>query len=188
MALVAYIRVSTVGQNLEVQRDRVLAHGVEPDHIFEEKKSGKDSKRPALKEALRFVRKGDTFVVTKIDRLARSATDLHKIVEELEAKGVTFKVLDQSVDTSTKEGRLLLGVLALIAEFETEIRKERQMDGIAKAKEDGVKFGRKAKVDQSVIDTVTRMRDEGKLIKDIMAETGLSKATVYRVLSTSAQH
>ncbi|KAB2760941.1 recombinase family protein [Brucella anthropi] len=185
MALVAYIRVSTVGQNLEVQRDRVLAHGVESDHIFEEKKSGVDSGRPALKEALRFVRTGDTFVVTKIDRLARSAADLHRIVKELEQKGVKFRVLDQNVDTDTPTGKLLLGVLALIAEFETEIRKERQMDGIAKAKETGVKFGRKAKVDQSVIDTVTRMRAEGKLIKDIMAETGLSKATVYRVLSST---
>jgi DNA invertase Pin-like site-specific DNA recombinase len=183
VALVAYIRVSSIGQSLEVQRERVTAYGVEADHIFEEKRSGVDSDRPALKEALRFVRKGDTFVVTKIDRLARSASDLHKIVEELEAKGVAFKVLDQQVDTSTKEGRLLFGMLALIAAFETEIRKERQMDGIAKAKADGTKFGRKPQVTPEVAQEITRMRDEGMLIKDIMQKTGLSKATVYRVLS-----
>ncbi|MEJ1118081.1 recombinase family protein [Phyllobacterium sp. CCNWLW109] len=188
MAQVAYIRVSSVGQSLDVQRDKMLALGIEQENIFEEKRSGLDSSRPALKEALRFARKGDEFIVSRIDRLARSASDLLNIVKELEAKGVTFKVLDQQIDTSTSTGKLLLGVLALIAEFETDIRKERQMDGIAKAKAktgaDAVKFGRKTLVTPEVVSEIVRMRDEGVLIKDIMANTRLSKASVYRALSS----
>ncbi|MEZ2132870.1 MULTISPECIES: recombinase family protein [unclassified Sinorhizobium] len=182
MTMVAYIRVSSIGQSLEVQRDKMLALGVEADHIFEEKRSGVDSNRPALKEALRFARKGDTFVVTKIDRLARSATDLLNIVNELKAKGVAFKVLDQDIDTSSPAGRAMLQMLAVFAEFETAIRSERQMDGIAKAKADGTKFGRKPQATEDVVSEIRRMRAEGLLIKDIMKATNLSKATVYRAL------
>lgn len=185
MTLVAYIRVSSVGQSLDVQRDKMLALGIERDHIFAEKRSGLDSTRPALKEALRFARKGDEFIVSRIDRLARSASDLLNIVKELEAKGVTFKVLDQQIDTSTSTGKLLLGMLALIAEFETDIRKERQMDGIEKAKVRGVKFGRTKQVTPDIVADIVRLREEGSLIKDIMAKTGLSKASVYRALGDS---
>ena len=182
MTLVAYIRVSSIGQSLEVQRDKMLALGVEADHIFEEKRSGVDSNRPALKDALRFARKGDTFVITKIDRLARSATDLLNIVSELKTKGVSFRVLDQDIDTGSPAGRAMLQMLAVFAEFETAIRSERQMDGIAKAKEQGTKFGRKAQATDDVVSDIRRMRAEGLLIKEIMKSTGLSKATVYRAL------
>lgn len=185
MTLIAYIRVSSVGQSLEVQRDKMLAAGIAPDHIFEEKRSGVDSNRPALKEALRFARKGDTFVITKIDRLARSATDLLSIVKELEDKGVGLMVLDQSIDTSSPAGRAMLQMLAVFAEFETAIRSERQMDGIAKAKDNGTKFGRKAQATPDVISDIRRMRDEGLLIREIMAKVGMSKASVYRALGTT---
>ncbi|MDH6231049.1 DNA invertase Pin-like site-specific DNA recombinase [Mesorhizobium soli] len=184
MAMVAYIRVSSVGQSLEVQRDKMLALGVQPDHLFEEKRSGVDSNRPALKEALRFARKGDTFVITKIDRLARSATDLLSIVRELQGKGVELQVLDQSIDTSTPAGRAMLQMLAVFAEFETAIRAERQMDGIAKAKVKGTKFGRKVQTTPDVVAEIRRLRDDGQLIKDIMSKTGLSKASVYRALNS----
>jgi DNA invertase Pin-like site-specific DNA recombinase len=185
MTLIAYIRVSSIGQSLEVQRDKMLAAGITPDHIFEEKRSGVDSNRPALKDALRFARKGDTFVITKIDRLARSATDLLSIVKELEDKGVGLMVLDQSIDTSSPAGRAMLQMLAVFAEFETAIRSERQMDGIAKAKESGTKFGRKAQATPDVISDIRRMRDEGLLIREIMAKVGMSKASVYRALGTT---
>lgn len=183
MALVAYIRVSSIGQSLDVQHGKMLAEGVEADHIFAEKRSGVDGNRPALKEALRFVRKGDTFMITKIDRLARSATDLLNIVKRLEDKGVYLKVIDQSIDTSSPAGRAMLQMLAVFAEFETAIRSERQMDGIAKAKADGVKFGRKAQLTAEVVAEIKQLRGDGVLIKDIMSKTGLSKATVYRALS-----
>jgi len=187
MALVSYIRVSSTGQSLEVQRDKMVAVGVQPDHIFEEKRSGVDSNRPALKEALRFARKGDTFVITKIDRLARSATDLLDIVKELQGKGVELKVLDQSIDTSTPAGRAMLQMLAVFAEFETAIRSERQMDGIAKAKEKGTKFGRRAQATPDVIENIRKMRAEGMMIRDIMAKVGLSKASVYRALGADEE-
>ncbi|WGI74535.1 recombinase family protein [Sinorhizobium meliloti] len=182
MTLVAYIRVSSVGQSLEVQRDKMLAAGAQPDHIFEEKRSGVDANRPALKEALRFARKGDTFVITKIDRLARSAADLLSIVKELQGKGVELRVLDQSIDTSNPAGRAMLQMLGVFAEFETAIRAERQMDGIAKAKADGTKFGRKPQATPDVVADIRRMRAEGLMIREIMEKVGLSKASVYRAL------
>ncbi|WP_176056012.1 recombinase family protein [Brucella intermedia] len=186
MAMVAYIRVSSIGQSLDVQRDKMLALGVEPDHIFEEKRSGVDSNRPALKDALRFARKGDTFIITKIDRLARSAADLLAIVKDLQGKGVELRVLDQSIDTSNPAGRAMLQMLGVFAEFETAIRAERQADGIAKARAKGTKFGRKTQATPDVVTEIRRLRGEGMLIKDIMARTGLSKATVYRALDNAS--
>ncbi|WP_296076687.1 recombinase family protein [uncultured Agrobacterium sp.] len=184
MALIGYARVSSVGQELDVQRDKLLKAGVEPDHIFEEKKSGLDSGRPQLKEALRFARKGDTFLVSRVDRLARSSVDLHRIVADLQAKGVTFKCIDQEhIDTTTSNGKLMFGILASIAEFETSLRQERQADGIASAKSKGVKFGRKVQLTDDVVGTIHRMRKEGAMIREIMDATSLSKATIYRALA-----
>jgi DNA invertase Pin-like site-specific DNA recombinase len=98
--------------------------------------SGVDAGRPELKRCLEYLREGDTLLVSKIDRLARSTSDLYRIVSLLAEKGVSFKVIDDpSVDTSSRTGKLVMGMLALIAEFENDIRRERQMDGIAKAKE-----------------------------------------------------
>lgn len=186
MALIGYARVSSIGQSLEVQRGRLLNAGVEPDHLFEEKKSGLDKERPKLKEAMRFARKGDTFLVSRIDRLARSTSDLYRIVGTLQEKGVSFKCLDQEeIDTTSKYGKLMFGILASIAEFETDLRKERQMDGIAGAKSKGVKFGRKVQLTPSVLETVQKMKADGALIREIMEATTLSKATVYRALAAS---
>ena len=136
MAVVGYARVSTSGQDYETQVERLKAFGA--DKIFSEKKSGLDGKRPELLRCLEYVREGDTLVVTKLDRLARSTADLYRMVTELGDKGVAFKVLDDPlVDTTSRTGKLVMGVLALIAEFEADIRKERQMEGIAKAKARG---------------------------------------------------
>jgi DNA invertase Pin-like site-specific DNA recombinase len=188
MVMIGYARVSSVGQSLDVQREKLSAAGVEPDHLYEEKLSGLDSNRPKLKEAIRHARAGDTFIVSRIDRLARSASDLYRIVGELEAKGVGFKCIDQSeIDTTTNQGKLLFGILSSIAEFETGLRSERQMDGIKAAQAKGVQFGRKAKATNDVAASVRKMRDEGLLIREIMTKTGLSKATVYRALASTEQ-
>ncbi|ESX96698.1 recombinase family protein [Mesorhizobium sp. LNJC403B00] len=184
MADLAYIRVSSIGQSLDVQRDKMLAAGVEPKNIFEEKRSGLDTGRPELKACLRALRRGDTLLITRIDRLARSATDLLNIVRGLDKDGVSLRVLDQQIDTSSPAGRAMLQMLAVFAEFETAIRAERQMDGIAKAKADGTKFGRKLKATPERSAEIRRMRyDQGKTVPEIMKATGLSKASVYRVLS-----
>ena len=183
MALVGYARVSTLGQSLEVQREKLET--AEADKIFEEKKSGIDTHRPALKQCLEYLREGDTLLISRIDRLARSAEDLLRIVRELEEKRVTLRVIDQSIDTRDAAGKAFLGMLAVFAEFETNIRKERQMDGIAKAKAKGTRFGRKPALTPEVIASIQTMRLEDELtVPEIMAKTGLSKATVYRALSS----
>ena len=180
MATIGYARVSSVGQSLEVQQDKLNEYGC--TKIYREKRSGTTANRPQLKQCLDYVRDGDVLVITKLDRLARSTLDLHKIVEQLNSKNVGFKVLDQSIDTTTKEGRLMFSILASIAEFETELRKERQLDGIAKAKANGVHFGRKAKLTDDQIEEMQSKRAEGVLIRELMSEYKLSKASIYRLL------
>ena len=178
MALVGYARVSSVGQTLDVQRQK-LKHC---DRLFEETQSGTNANRPALAECLRYVRDGDTLVVTRLDRLARSTLHLCQIAAELEENKVNLRVLDQSIDTSDATGRLLFNMLGAIAQFETELRAERQMDGILRAKARGVQFGQKHKLTTEQILEMQRKRDDGMLIKELMAEYSLSKASVYRYL------
>lgn len=180
MATVGYARVSSVGQSLEVQLEKLNEYGC--TKTYKEKKSGTTANRPELKKCLDYVRDGDVLVITKLDRLARSTLDLHRIVHGLNKKKVGFKVLDQSIDTTTKEGRLMFSILASIAEFETELRNERQVEGIAKAKSNGVKFGRKATLTPEQVSEMRSKRADGILIKDLMSEYGLSKASVYRLL------
>lgn len=184
MALVGYARVSTLGQSLDVQVEKLRKVGV--DKLFEEKRSGVDAQRPALRQCLEYLREGDTLIISRIDRLARSAEDLLRIVRELDTKQVTLKVLDQSIDTRDAAGKAFLGMLAVFAEFETNIRKERQMDGIAKAKAKGTRFGRKPALTNETVKTIKVMREEGATVPAIMDKTGLSKATVYRALSSSS--
>jgi len=181
MPMVGYARVSTIGQSLDVQLSKLEKFGC--DQIFKDKHTGTTADRPALKECRTYVRKGDSLVITKLDRLARSTYHLTQIAEELKEKEVDLIVLDQNIDTSTPTGKLLFNMLASIAEFETEIRKERQMEGIAKAKEKGVQFGRKAKLDNQQIRNMKRDREGGIKIKDLMNRYSLSKASVYRLLA-----
>ena len=156
--LVGYARVSSVGQNLSVQLEKLAAAGVEPEDIFKEKRTGTDRGRPST-ACLAYVRKGDTLLVTKIDRLARSTSDLYSIISQLQAKGVEFKVLDDpSIDTTSRTGKLVMGILALIAEFENDIRRERQLDGIAKAKDRGVRFGVEPKLTDEVKAQIRQLR------------------------------
>jgi DNA invertase Pin-like site-specific DNA recombinase len=180
-SIVGYARVSTGQQDYQTQLDRLKAAGA--TKLFSEKRSGLDGQRPQLAECLRYVREGDTLLVTKLDRLARSTADLYKIVTDLNDRGVGFKVLDDTaVDTTSRTGKLVMGILALIAEFETEIRKERQMEGIAKAKAEGRIGGRPKLVTDAVEAEIRKLRKEGISIRKIAAEIGFSKATVQKVL------
>ena len=181
MASIGYARVSSVGQSLEVQLDK-LQHC---EKIFEEKKSAASGKRPRLEACLEYVREGDTLVITRLDRLARSTLHLCQIADELERKGVHLQVIDQNIDTSDATGRLLFNMLGAIAQFETEIRAERQMDGIQKAKDKGVQFGAKPKLTHEQIAELRERRQDGELIRTLMKDYGLSKATVYRYLDSS---
>jgi DNA invertase Pin-like site-specific DNA recombinase len=181
MSIVGYARVSSIGQSLVVQLDKLEAHGC--DKVFQEKASGATDNRPQLKRCLEYVRTGDTLVITKLDRLARSTLHLTQIADQLKQRGVELIVLDQAIDTSTPTGKLLFNMLASIAEFETAIRSERQLDGIARAKANGVEFGRKAALSSFDIIELRNKRESGSLIRELMKEYGLSKATVYRYLS-----
>ena len=181
MAVVGYGRVSSIGQSLDVQKSKLEKYGC--DKIFLDKHSGTTADRPKLKEVRNYVRHGDSLVITKLDRLARSTYHLTQIAEELKKKEVDLIVLDQNIDTSTPTGKLLFNMLASIAEFETEIRSERQMEGIAKAKEKGVRFGRKAKLNADQLVALRRDREQGSKIAELMRRYSLSKASVYRLLA-----
>ena len=185
MAKIGYARVSSTGQSLDIQIDKLTTYGcTEPDgQIFQEKKSGsKAENRTELNTCLKHLRKGDRLVITKLDRLARSMLDLVKIADELKQKGVELVVLDQSVETESPTGKLLFNMLGSIAEFENAIRSERQTDGIAKAKDNGVKFGAKAKLTDDQVAKMKAERAAGVKIKDLMNDYGLNNASVYRLL------
>lgn len=177
MANIGYARVSSIGQSLEVQ----VAKLQDCDKIFLEKISS-SSRQHQLEVCLGYIREGDTLVVSRLDRLARSTLHLCEIAKLLEEKQVDLMVLDQEINTSTPTGRLLFHVLSAISEFETELRAERQRDGIQKAKQKGVQFGRKQKLDDIEISSLKRYREKGHTIGMLMQAYNLSKSSVYRYL------
>src|SRR5581483_6398819 len=183
MAVVGYARVSSTGQSLEVQRDQLQKAGA--DEIFEEKRSGTSTKgRDQLEAALRFLRKGDVLVVTRLDRLARSLGDLCKIMDALGEKQVGFRALNQGgLDTTRPEGRLMLNLLGAFAEFETAIRAERQAEGIAKAKAEGRYKGRPASIDPA---KAAALKAEGLGATAIARKLKCGRASVYRLLEPDA--
>src|SRR6185312_14387532 len=183
MTIVGYARVSSTGQDLTVQLEKLAGC----DKVFKEKRSGVDAGRPALKACLEYLREGDSLLVTKLDRLARSTPDLYRIVSELAERGVSFKVIDDpSIDTTSRTGKLIMGILALIAEFENDIRRERQQDGINKAKAQGVRFGPKPILTAEVVQKIKELRAEGLTVPEIIRRTKLSKASIYRALAAAA--
>ena len=178
MPAIGYARASSAGQSVEIQEDQLRAAGGE--EIFSEKKSGSTtSGRDQLDLALRFVRKGDVFVVTRLDRLARSIGDLSSIIDQLAEKQVEFRCLQQSaVDTTRPEGRLMLNLLGCFAEFENAIRKERQREGIEKAKGEGRYKGRPKSIKR---EEVVRLLAEGLGPTAVAKRLGVGRASVYRV-------
>lgn len=183
--IIGYARVSSTGQDYDTQVERLKAAGA--TKVFNEKQSGLDRERPELARCLEYVREGDTLVVTKLDRLARSAGHLHEIVEGLNAKGVGFKVLDDaSLDTTTRTGKLVFGILASIAEFETALRRERQMEGIAKAKAEGRTGGRPALVTPEIRAEIVKLSRGGLSIRKVAAHVSFSKATVQKILAAAS--
>jgi DNA invertase Pin-like site-specific DNA recombinase len=181
MAIYGYARVSTNDQDLTIQREALESAGCEI--IREEKISGTSRQgREELKTLMQFLREGDVLVVTRLDRLARSMDDLSGIVRELQEKGAALRATEQPVDTSSAAGKAFFQMLGVFAEFETNLRRERQMEGIAKAKAAGVYKGRKPSID---VDEVRRMRDEeGMGATDIARKLGIARTSVYRVLTT----
>jgi DNA invertase Pin-like site-specific DNA recombinase len=179
--LIGYARTSTTEQEvgLEAQRRELKGYGC--DEIFQEQVSSV-SRREELERCLKFVRKGDSLVVTKLDRLARSIPDLVKIIGTLEEKGATLNILAMNLDTSSPTGRLLINLVGSIAQFEREIMLERQREGIAKAKGEGKYKGRAATARAKASD-VEKLHKAGKGPSEIATQVGISRASVYRILA-----
>jgi DNA invertase Pin-like site-specific DNA recombinase len=183
MEFVGYARVSSEGQSLDIQLAQLTDAGCEK--VFSEKLTGTTTAgRDQLDAAIEYAREGDVFVVTRLDRLARSLIDLKRIVDRLSAKGVGFRALQQgAIDTTRSDGRLMLNILASFAEFETDIRKERQLEGIAKAKAAKVYKGRKPSVP---VAKVRELAADGIGPTDIAKRLGIGRASVYRALEPVA--
>ena len=183
---VGYARVSSLGQSLDTQIEKLNAFGCE--RLFQEKKSGASTgKRDAVKAALEFCREGDVLVITKLDRLARSMFDLQDITKTLERKGVDFIVLDQNIDTTTPTGRLTFHLLGAVAEFERDLIAERQTEGIEKAKAKGVKFGRRKKLTPEQVGELQAASRAGETRQELMKRFDISKSTFHRLCPSEAE-
>lgn len=179
MPLYGYARVSTGDQDLTLQRAALKTAGCEVVRAETASGTRRDG-RTELQTLLDFLRPGDTLVVTRIDRLARSLKDLQDLVHELKARGVALRATEQPVDTGTAAGKAFLDMLGVFAEFETNLRRERQSEGIKAAKARGVYKGRKPSIDPA---EVRRLREqEGLGPAAIAKRLGIGRASVYRVL------
>ncbi len=179
---VSYSRVSSSGQSLEIQLDALKKFGCEKH--FQEKVSGTSTQgRSQLKECLDFVREGDELVITRIDRLARSVLDLQLIVKELTDKGVTLTATEQPISTKDATSKCFLDMLGVFAELETNLRKERQIEGIARAKEKSVYKGRRSKID---VDQIKALKSEGLGATAIAKQLNIHRDSVYRLLKEAA--
>ncbi|WP_271299336.1 recombinase family protein [Sphingomonas sp. CV7422] len=177
--IIGYARVSSSSQSLEVQHQHLEVAGCEK--VFAEKRSGRTTEgRDALADAIDFVREGDVLAVTRLDRLARSVVDLHRLIERLTVKGCGFRVLQQSgIDTTTSTGKLTLSILGAVAEFEADIRRDRQRDGIERAKAKGIYRGRRPTIDIARIETLIAA---GMTPAAIARDMGIGRASVYRLM------
>lgn len=177
---VGYARVSTTEQSLAVQMGELAAQQCE--RIFEDKATGTNTNRPGLTELLSFVREGDSVIVSRLDRFARSLADLFQLLQSLSDKGVSFQCVHQSIDTGSSTGKLTLAILGAVAEFENDLRRERQREGIAQAKAKGVYKGRRAVIDAQ---TVRQLASGGMGPSAIAKQLGCHRQSVYRLMATS---
>jgi DNA invertase Pin-like site-specific DNA recombinase len=177
---VGYVRVSTLDQNTDRQLD-----GVELDRVFTDKASGKDTKRPQLQAALDYVRDGDTLVVHSMDRLARNAEDLLRLVRELTGRGVTVEFIKNHLTFSGKAepmAKLMLTMLAAVAEFERDLLRERQREGIAIAKAKGLYKGRKRALTSEQATELVECARSGMPKAELARSYGISRETLYQYL------
>jgi DNA invertase Pin-like site-specific DNA recombinase len=182
--LVGYARVSTKTQSNENQIQRLEQFGCEK--VFADKYSGATTDREQLQAALAYIREGDTFVITKLDRLARSSVDLGKTAELFQRKNVDFVVLDQDINTTTPTGKLMFNMIGAFAEFERDLIQERCREGIEKARARGVKFGRRPKLTTAQLVALKLDYNAGELTKaDLAKKYQISIPSVYRLVAGS---
>lgn len=181
---VGYARTSTLDQQAGLDAQIAELRSAGATKLFSEQVSGVDTARPQLQAALTYLRDGDSFVVSRPCRLARSSADLLRIVDELTAKGVRVIIRSMAVDTSNSTGKLLLTILAGVVEHERTLMLERQRAGIAKAKAEGRYKGRKATARMKAPE-IRQLRAEGRSVPEIVAATGVSRASVFRAFSAA---
>ncbi len=178
---IGYSRISTADQTVDSQKDALQKAGV--DSIYSDIYTGTKASRPELDRLKEQLRTGDTIVVTRLDRLGRSTKDLLNLVSELQENGVHLEVLEQSINTSTPEGKLFFTLVASFAEFEREIMRARTIDGLKAARARGKVGGRKSVMTNAKISTAKQMYSDGKYVKEIAEVLGVSRPTIYRAIS-----
>lgn len=191
--LVGYMRVSKADgtQTTDLQRDALIAEGVDPDAMYEDKASGKKDNRPELTACLKALRHGDILVVWKLDRLGRDLRDLVNIVHDLTQRGIGLKVLTgqgAAIDTTTASGKLVFGIFAALAEFERELISERTIAGLAAARARGRKGGRPYKMTPAKIRlAMASMGQPDTNVSDLCKELGVARQTLYRHVSPTGE-
>lgn len=186
--LVGYARVSTADQNVQMQIDALLKYGVEEENIYRENISGVKKNRPEFAKAMRQLREGDTLVVWKLDRVARSINNLLEIMKELEDRGIKFRSITEGVETETPTGKMILVVMGALAQFERDLIVERTRAGVAAAKERGVKFGADFKLPPEKMDQLWKEVNEQGMTKVAAAKKyKVSVQTISRRLKEYEQ-
>lgn len=178
--LIGYARVSTGDQNLDLQKNALAR--AECEQIFEDTASGKNARRPGLRRAIRRLKPGDSLVVWKLDRLGRSVRDLITLVSELQDRGIHFRSLTDSIDTSTPAGRFFFHVMSALAEMERELIVERTRAGLAAAREQGRVGGRRRVMTEEVVERCRRMLENGATRQQIADVIGVHVKTIYKYL------
>jgi DNA invertase Pin-like site-specific DNA recombinase len=179
--LIGYARVSTFEQNLNLQKDALKAVGCEK--IFEDHISGAASSRPGMNKAIEFLRKGDTLVVWRLDRLGRSLKHLIEVVSLLEERHIGFKSLQEAIDTTSSGGKLIFHIFGALAEFERNLIRERTIAGLSAARARGRKGGRPKALDSQKREiAVILYHQKEKTVKEICSIMGISKPTLYRYI------
>ncbi len=180
--LIGYARVSTTSQNLDLQMDALKKAGCEK--IFEDTQSGARESRPGLDESLAFLRLGDVLVVWKLDRLGRTLRQLVNLVHDFESRGIGFKSLSESIDTTTSSGKLVFGIFSALAEFERSLIRERTMAGLESARARGKKGGRKPKLSPAQEKQLLALYSDKSIpLTEICHTFGITKQTIYKYLA-----
>lgn len=189
MTTLGYMRISTTDQDLSLQRDALLAAGIDPERIYEDQMSGKRDDRPGLEQCLKALREGDVLTVWKLDRLGRSLPHLVKTVYDLEKRKIGFRVLTGApIDTTTAAGKLVFSIFAGLAEFERALISERTCAGLAAARARGRKGGRPAKITRAKLNVLqANMGKPGTVVADLAKELGLAPATIYQYVSPTGE-